>query len=163
MACLKEPLPAALTCLVTRTFLITFLLILTQLASAYAASPSILSNNRNVEQEMGNCCVPILLAPISTSGNNLYIVWTNNDTGHWSVFFAKSADGGKTFRTSMLTVPIAAGHVVNQNAEIASSGSSVFVTWWTNKTGTFEPVFRASIDNGNTFEKTIRLNSTSVP
>jgi len=112
---------------------------------------------------MGNCCVPILLAPISTSGNNVYIVWTNNDTGHWSVFFAKSTDGGKTFKTTMLSVPIANGHVVNQNAQITSSGSSVFVTWWTNKTGTFQPVFRASIDNGNTFEKTIRLNGTTVP
>lgn len=69
----------------------------------------------------------------------------------------------KTFKTSILGVPIANGHVVNQNAEIISSGSSVFVTWWTNKTDTFQPVFRASIDNGDTFEKTIRLNSTSAP
>ncbi|MFZ0514557.1 MAG: hypothetical protein WAM14_23335 [Candidatus Nitrosopolaris sp.] len=36
----------------------------------------------------------------------------------------------------------------------------VFVTWWTNKTGTDMPVFRASNDNGNTFGKTMMLNST---
>jgi hypothetical protein len=163
MGCLKESLPTAPAGFAVRTLLITFLLILTQQMYAYATSPSILPNNRNVLPEMGNCCIPILLAPISASGNDVYIVWTNNDTGHWGVFFAKSTDGGKTFKTSILSVPIGNGHVVNQNAEITSSRSSVFVTWWTNNTGTFQPVFRASIDNGDTFEKTIRLNSTSAP
>ena len=163
MGCLKESLPTSLAGFAVRTLLITFLLILTQQVYAYATSPSIMPNNRNVQPETGNCCVPILLAPISASGNDVYIVWTNNGTGHWGVFFAKSTDGGKTFKNSILSVPIANGHVVNQNAEITSSGSSVFVTWWTNKTGTFQPVFRASIDNGDTFGKTIRLNSTSAP
>jgi hypothetical protein len=37
--------------------------------------------------------------PIAVSGNNLYVAWPNNDTGHWNVFFAKSTDGGKTLKT----------------------------------------------------------------
>jgi hypothetical protein len=36
------------------------------------------------------------LVPMALSGNNLYMAWPNNDTGHWNVFFAKSTDGGKT-------------------------------------------------------------------
>jgi hypothetical protein len=36
------------------------------------------------------------LVPMALSGNNLYMAWPNNDTGHWNVFFAKSTDAGKT-------------------------------------------------------------------
>jgi hypothetical protein len=102
-------------------------------------------------------------APIATSGDNVYTAWPNNDTGHWGVFFAKSADGGKSLgKTIMLSAPNK-GHVVDLNVDIAASGNNVLVTWWTNKTGALMPVFKASNDNGNTFGKTMILNSTSVP
>jgi hypothetical protein len=100
------------------------------------------------------------LAPIATSANNVYIGWNNNDTGHWNVFFVKSSDGGKTLgKTIMLSAPNK-GHTVDQNVQIAASGSKVYVTWWTNKTGALMPVFRSSNDNGDTFAKVITLNST---
>jgi hypothetical protein len=102
---------------------------------------------------------PVLDVPIATSGNNLYMAWPNNDTGHWNVFFAKSTDGGKTMKTMIISAPNK-GHTVDLNAQIATSGSSVYVTWWTNKTGTLMPVFRASNDNGDTFAKARTLNST---
>ena len=53
------------------------------------------------------------------------------------------------------------GNVTDEDVNIAASGSSVYVSWWTNKTGSFEPVFRASTDSGNTFGKIIKLNSTA--
>jgi hypothetical protein len=100
--------------------------------------------------------------PIATSGNNLYMAWPNNDTGHWNVFFAKSSDGGKTLKTMMISAPNK-GNVVHENTQISALGSNVYVTWWTNKTGVLMPVFKASNDNGNTFGKTMTLNSTSAP
>ena len=112
---------------------------------------------------LGERSVPGLGAPIATSGNNVYTAWPNNDTGHWGVFFAKSIDGGKTLgKTLMLSAPNK-GSVVHLNVDIAASGSNVVVTWWTNKTGVLMPVFKASNDNGDTFGKTMTLNSTSVP
>jgi len=111
-------------------------------------------------QEKNDCCVPILLAPISAAADNVYMAWTNNDTGHWKVFFAKSDDGGRTFRTMVLSAPSVTGHVVHENTEIAASGSKVYITWWTNQSGTLIPVFRASNDSGNTFGKTLIVNST---
>ena len=102
-------------------------------------------------------------APIATSGDNIYTAWPNNDTGHWGVFFAKSIDGGKTLgKTLMLSAPNK-GNVVDLNVDIAASGNNVLVTWWTNKTGVFMPVFKASSDKGDTFGKTMILNSTSIP
>jgi hypothetical protein len=102
---------------------------------------------------------PATAVPMATSGNNLYMAWPNDDTGHWNVFFAKSTDAGKTLKTIMISAPNK-GHTVDLNTQISASGANVYVTWWTNKTGTDMPVFRASNDNGNTFGKTMILNST---
>lgn len=114
----------------------------------------------NVEAARSQPKMLKIAAPIATSGNNVYIAWSNNDTGQWNVFFAKSVDGGKTFgNTIMLSTPNK-GAVVNQNVELAASVSNVYVTWWTNKTGILMPIFRASNDTGDTFGKPIMLNST---
>ena len=99
-------------------------------------------------------------APLATSGNNVYATWTNDNTGHWNVFFAKSVDGGKTFENTIILSAPNKGSVVDQNVEIAASGSNVYVSWWTNKTGTLMPVFRASNDTGESFGKIMILNST---
>jgi hypothetical protein len=51
------------------------------------------------------------------------MAWTNNDTGQWNVFFLKSSDGGKTIaRNIMLSAPNN-GNTVDQNVQIAASGS----------------------------------------
>ena len=104
----------------------------------------------------------VVKAPIAISGNNVYTVWPNNDTGHWGVFFAKSTDGGKTLGKTIMLSALNKGNIVDQNVDISASGSNVLITWWTNKTGELMPVFKSSNDNGDTFGKTMILNSTSV-
>jgi hypothetical protein len=70
-------------------------------------------------------------------------------------------DGGKTLgKTIMLSAPNK-GQVVDLNVDIAASSNNVLVTWRTNKTGVLMPVFKASNDSGDTFGKTMILNSTS--
>jgi hypothetical protein len=44
---------------------------------------------------------------------------------------------------------------------IATSGENVYLTWWTNKTGNEEVMFRASTDNGATFGDKINLSNTT--
>jgi hypothetical protein len=160
VASLKKLMPTLSMRFILMVSVIGFFVGLTHLTSAYSSSALLQTNKVNVRQGMNDCCVPILLAPISTTADNVYMAWTNNDTGHWKVFFAKSGDGGKTFKTIVLNAPSNTGHVVHENAEITASGSRVYVTWWTNQTGTFMPVFRASNDSGNTFGKPVILNST---
>ena len=65
-------------------------------------------------------------APIAASGNNVYTVWPNNDTGHWNVFFAKSTDGGNTLKIMIISAPDK-GNIVDQNSEISASGNNVSV------------------------------------
>jgi hypothetical protein len=68
-------------------------------------------------------------------------------------------DVGKSLKTRMISAHNK-GNTIDQNVQIAASGSNVYVTWWTNKTGVLMPVFRASNDIGNTFGNTMMLNST---
>lgn len=142
-------------------FVLIILLIGSSLGPLHLAYGSFLiePDRLTMTQANNNCCAPVLLVPLFASGNNVYMTWTNNNTGHWNVFFAKSIDGGKSFKTMIVSSPNK-GNTVNQNTQIYSSGTNVYVTWWTNKTGTLMPVFRASNDNGETFGKIITLNST---
>jgi hypothetical protein len=102
--------------------------------------------------------VPVFLAPITASGDNVYVTWWDNKTGNWEVFFAKSTDNGETFDD---TINLSNANGRSEDASIAASGDNVYVTWWDNKTGTREPFFRGSTDGGETFGNTIMLNSTS--
>lgn len=114
----------------------------------------------NAGLHVGRIKVPhVLNVPMATAGTNLYMAWANKDTGKWNEFFAKSTDSGKTLKTMMLSAPNK-GHTVDLDTQISASGSNVYVTWWTNKTGTLMPVLRVSNDGGNTFAKAITLNST---
>lgn len=43
----------------------------------------------------------------------------------------------------------------------AITGDNVYVAWWTNKTGNYEVMFRASTDAGKTFGDKINLSNTT--
>lgn len=46
------------------------------------------------------------------------------------------------------------------DAPIAVSSDNVYLVWWTNKSGNNEVLFRASNDNGATFDDKINLSNT---
>jgi hypothetical protein len=46
-------------------------------------------------------------------------------------------------------------------APIATSGENAYITWWSNKTGNEEVMFRASTDNGATFGDKLNLSNTT--
>ena len=97
-------------------------------------------------------------APIATSGdNNVYITWWNNKTGNDEVMFKASTDGGKTFgdKMNLSNSP----NTQSQDAQIAASGSNVYVTWWERNQTSKEAVLRVSNDNGKTFGEKIMLSA----
>ncbi|PWU82229.1 MAG: hypothetical protein DLM72_02880 [Candidatus Nitrosopolaris wilkensis] len=98
-----------------------------------------------------------LAAQTSTTGNNVYTAWPNNDTGHRNVFVAMSSDDSKTIVLSRPNKE----HLIYQNTSIAAS-VYVYVICWTNESWVLEPVIRASTDGGNTFCPMVMLNSTST-
>jgi hypothetical protein len=61
----------------------------------------------------------------------------------------------------LLSLKQAYAYVYNvPDAPIAASGSHVYVTWATYKTGNWEIMFRASNDNGKTFDDKINLSNS---
>jgi len=77
-------------------------------------------------------------------------------------FSSQSNDGGKTFANIMVLCPPNTNpkiSVIRTNVSIGASGSNVAVTWWTNETGTLNPVIRTSSDGMNTFTNLVRLDS----
>ena len=46
-------------------------------------------------------------------------------------------------------------------APIATSGDNVYITWWSNKTGNDEVMFKASADGGKTFGDKMNLSNST--
>jgi hypothetical protein len=100
-------------------------------------------------------------APLATSGNNVYVTWWTNKSGDSEVMFKASNDGGKTFG-SKINLSNSPG-IRSDNAEIAASGSNVYVSWWerANQTSN-EPVMKVSNNNGKTFGEKVMLSNNAT-
>jgi hypothetical protein len=143
--------------------LMIVLLSLLQIATVYGRSAGIILISTSPELlKSSQCCAPVFLAPIVTSGNNVYVSWSSNKTGEsFEIMFRASADEGKTFgaKINLSNTP----EVDSLNPSVAASGNNVYVSWWesANKTSN-EPVLRISSDNGKTFGPIIHLQSTEL-
>ncbi|HJT49872.1 MAG TPA: hypothetical protein VJ729_16955 [Nitrososphaeraceae archaeon] len=96
------------------------------------------------------------VAPIASSGNDVYVSWWSNKTGNDEVMFKASTDGGKTWsnKINLSNTP----SFNSQDVQIAADGNNVYVTWWERNQTTNEPVMRISNDNGNAFGQLIMLS-----
>jgi hypothetical protein len=100
---------------------------------------------------------PVLLAPVATSGNNVYIAWPSNQTGHLEILFRASSDNGQTFidKVNLSNTP----NVDSIDPQLATSGNHVYVSWWEDYgNGTRTPFFTASNDNGRTFQSAMSIS-----
>ncbi len=97
----------------------------------------------------GEPAVPI------TAGDNVYIVWGNNKTGHPEVMFRASTDGGQTFNDKLNL----SNSSENDSTDVAvtAGGNRVTVTWWETNETSAEPLVRTSTDNGETFGPVMNL------
>ena len=102
---------------------------------------------------------PVLLAPVATSGNNVYLVWSSNKSGNYEIMFRASSDHGQTFGNK---INLSNSTSESQNVEVQSSGDRVFVTWWERNSTSNEPVLRISNDNGQTFGPIFKLSSNGI-
>ena len=94
-------------------------------------------------------------APIATSGDNAYITWWSNKTGNEEVMFRASTDNGATFGDKINLSNTTEAD--SNDAEIAASGDSVYVSWWERHETSDTPVARISSDNGATFGPMLML------
>jgi hypothetical protein len=116
-----------------------------------AVIPEIVSDVSSIQ------IAPVLLAPMAISGNNVYIVWPSNATGHLEILFRASSDNGQTFvdKVNLSNTP----NVDSIDPEIVALANNVYISWWEDYgNGTRVPFFKASNDNGQTFGSVLSLS-----
>ena len=112
--------------------------------------------------EDGQRSMTIEKAPVSISGDNVYVAWWTNNTenGDGEVMFRASNDSGATFGDK-----INLSNNTNNNsvdAMIDSDGDSVVVTWWERNQTSNEPVTKISNDAGHTFGPLLHLSQNKT-
>ncbi|HZB16569.1 MAG TPA: sialidase family protein, partial [Nitrososphaeraceae archaeon] len=89
---------------------------------------------------------------ISSEGNNVYVVWQDDDTPDnddiFDIFFARSTDGGLTF-SGPDNISETTGN--SRSAQISVEGNNVYVVWLDETPGNNEIFFARSTDGGLTF------------
>src|SRR5918995_462926 len=112
----------------------------------------------NLSNTTGRSANPELII----SGDNIYVTWLEdfNNTGNWEIYFKASNDNGTTFNKP---INISNNTGLSEDPEIAADEENVILTWWDNSTsnGDRHVMYRASTDNGITFNPIITLNATT--
>jgi hypothetical protein len=140
-------------------------LVLLQMTIVYGATASLSSSQSTgssaTVQKVAQLGAPVFLAPISTSGNNVYVTWSSNKTGgNFEIMFRASTDGGKTFGPKINLSNSTKFDSVDPS--IGSEGSNVYVSWWEVNEKDRIVCLRASNDNGMTFGEKIMLSNATT-
>jgi hypothetical protein len=103
----------------------------------------------------------IVAAPPSGS-NNEYVVWWDNTTGNWDVFFAKSTDNGKSFGSPINISNSPDSRSLGARMATPQGSSNVYIAWIDiTKDGQKQVMFRSSTDSGKTFESPIMVSGAN--
>jgi hypothetical protein len=95
---------------------------------------------------------------IAASDNNVYVVWRDRSPGNDEVFFSASDNNGATF-SRPVNLSNNAGSSFEPN--IAVYDKNVYIVWRDNTPLNEDIFFRASNDNGSTFNNVINLSSNA--
>ena len=133
----------------------TFVVLAVAIAAVFIASTVLVTTETEAKRKRKELAELLAAAPIATSGDNAYITWWSNKTGNEEVMFRASTDNGATFGDKINLSNTTAAD--SDDAEIAASGDSVYVTWWERNETSDTPVARISNDNGATFGPMLML------
>ena len=140
-----------------------FVVLAVAVAAVFIASTVLVTTEAEAKKKIRRQLVETILeeetavrgAPIATSDNNVYITWWSNRTGNEEVMFRASTDNGATFGDKINLSNTTEAD--SDDANIAASGNSVYVTWWERNETSDTPVARVSNDNGATFGQMLML------
>ena len=87
---------------------------------------------------------------ISTSNNNIYVVWQESVPGtairNYDILFKHSTDNGSSFSQE---INLSNNTGFSEHPQISSAANNVHVIWADDTNGTKQVYFRTSNDNGN--------------
>ncbi len=106
------------------------------------------------EEDSGTSLHPAIAA----GGSNVYVAWHHYVTENSEIYFTRSTDRGATWQSiQRLTKNSGASGA----AELAVSGSNIYITWFDDTPGNYEIYFRKSFDGGATWAGAQRLTKNS--
>jgi hypothetical protein len=96
---------------------------------------------------------------LAATGNNVYVVWTDDTRGNNDIDFKVSHDYGNNFSR---TKPVSRNNGSSVSPQLAATGNNVYVVWTNDTTGNADINFRKSSDYGHRFarEKNLSENLT---
>jgi len=99
---------------------------------------------------------------ISTSNNNIYVVWQEskpgNDLRNYEILFKRSVDDGNSFSQE---INLSNNTGFSEHPQISSVADNVYVIWADDTNGDKQVYFRVSNNNGETFGEAIQLRNSS--
>lgn len=117
----------------------------------------LLSNDAvNVSQTAGDSNDPVVAA----SGNNVYVAWHDTSfyqTGKNEVVFKASTNNGRSFGDAASIINLSDSPEGSYYQQLVAMGSNVYVIWGDEGPANRGALFRASRDNGNTFDGVVNL------
>jgi len=109
---------------------------------------------KNVSMNTGDSQRPGL----AVSNANIYLVWQDDTTGNYKIYFRKSADGGASWQATRF---LTSTTMTSENPEIAVSGTKVYAVWADAAPGNYEIYLRRSPDGGATWQAAQRLTNNA--
>jgi hypothetical protein len=98
------------------------------------------------------------LPQVTAEGNNVYVVWQDNATGNYDVYFAHSQDNGKNFES---VKNLSKNNGTSELPQVTAEGNNVYVVWQDNATGNYDVYFKSSSMNGTKFKSTRNLSKNN--
>jgi hypothetical protein len=95
---------------------------------------------------------------ITTFGSNVYVVWRDNSSGNYDIYFSSSVDNGTTFNG---IENLSNNDGRSDEPQIAAVGVNVYVVWRDNSSGKDQIYFKRSSDTGNSFNTTENLSNSN--
>jgi hypothetical protein len=112
----------------------------------------------NTIKTLSNAAASSFEPAIAVSGDTVHTVWRSNTPGNIDIFYRRSLDNGGTFPNIIKNLSSNAG--TSGFPAIAASGSILHVVWADLASGTFEILYRRSLDGGSTFPNAIKTLSS---
>jgi hypothetical protein len=150
------------------SFAIAIILLLSNLPLVYASGNLDNTNQKKSELEfrdtvnLTNNERDSVYGQISTSNNNIYVVWQESMPGtairNYDILFQHSTDNGSSFSQE---INLSNNTGFSEHPQISSAANNVHVIWADDTNGKKQVYFSTSNDNGNTFGEAIKLSNNS--
>jgi hypothetical protein len=98
-------------------------------------------------------------AIVAAHRNNVYVVWTDDETGNTDIYFKKSSDYGNSFNQ---TINLSRTNGSSHSPQLAVSDNHVYVVWTDDTRGNNDIELKASHDYGNSFNRTKHVSRTNA-